>query len=472
MKKIYLLILICHLGLMSSFAQTEINSFNTTGRGYSTSVLSDYQCLGINPANLGWSVDNHAIGLGIGETGLTLYTNALNKDQVTNQLFNSNVHLTLGEKIDAASSFSDTRLIMQAAITELGISYTNKKIGGFALSVRDRVFWNTVLDHNAAQFLFMGYHAPYFDSLVVHNGDTTGYSKNPKPASLVYGNTSIQFVWYREFNLGYGRQIIDNDKISLYGGIGLKYLVGYGAIEFMQDKGNITAFSSLGPEFNINYNAPTPSEMSGSGLKSVGSGFGVDVGLTLKILKKITIGLSVTDIGSITWKGNVYQVKDVNIYKITTGGIDNYNIFNAGSLIKTDGMPGEGTLWEGLSSKTVKLPTQFRAGGSYSPIPMLEVGFDAIVPLNTKVPGSYDQPLFGLGGMIQPIKWVGISLGMVTGGNAGFNIPAGLTFYPIRNNGFSWELGLATRDVTIFFKNRDIMASVAFGFLRFNIGKS
>ncbi len=246
MKKLYFVILLlCFPGLMNLFAQTDINSFNTAGRGYSTSVLTDYQCLGINPANLGWSFDNHSISIGIADAGFTIYTNALNKNQVTSDLFNNSVHLTLPQKYQAAAEFTNTRLLMQAAVTELGVSYNNSVIGGIAFSVRDRVFWNTVFNANAAQFLFMGYHDPYFDSLVTQNGDTTGYSKKPKSASSIYQGTKLQFIWYREFNLGYGRKIIDNDIISLYGGIGLKYLVGYGAFQFLEENSNVDAFSSL-----------------------------------------------------------------------------------------------------------------------------------------------------------------------------------------------------------------------------------
>jgi hypothetical protein len=47
-------IIVLLFGLTAGFAQTDINSFNAVGGGYSTTYLSDYQCLGINLANPGW----------------------------------------------------------------------------------------------------------------------------------------------------------------------------------------------------------------------------------------------------------------------------------------------------------------------------------------------------------------------------------------------------------------------------------
>src|ERR1035438_5827686 len=159
MKKVYILIL-AFFCLSVGYPQSALNTFNTIGGGYCATIVSDYQCLGINPANLGWSWDNHMINFGLAELGLTVYTNALTKTQVYNDLFNNSIHLDMSQRIQAASNFSDTRLWGQGGMTWLGLSVNVPKIGGFAFSVRDRFLWNTVLNHAAAQFIFLGYHDP------------------------------------------------------------------------------------------------------------------------------------------------------------------------------------------------------------------------------------------------------------------------------------------------------------------------
>lgn len=472
MKKLYLFaILLFSSGIV--FSQTALNVFNTMGRGYSTSVTSDYQCLGINPANLGWSFDNHMVTVGLLETGVTVYTNALTKTQLYNDLFNDNLNLPMSERIQAAKNFTDTRLWGQGGVTWLGLSVNINKIGGFAFSIRDRFLWNTVLNSEAAQFLFLGYHDPYFDSLAVNGGDTTGFSTHAQKASAVYDGTKIQFVWYREYNFGYGRKIVDKDKISVYAGIGIKYLTGYGSLQYYIDNGGkVDAYSSLGPEFSVDYGVPTPSKVEGNGLKRVGHGWGFDLGVTVELLKKIKVAVALNDIGSIKWDGNVYTASDVFVYKIATPGISNYNIFTGSQLIKTDGYPNEPSTWQGLESKTEKLPMHIRSGASWQIIPQVEIGMDLFIPLTTKVPGSFDKSIIGLGAMFNPIKWVQLSAGLVSGADVGTHVPLGISLFPMRNKANFWEIGVAVPDVLTLFKSEDIMTGISFGFIRLGFGKS
>ena len=66
--------------------QGEGSVFNSTGRGVSTTFASDYQALGINPANLGWSKEfkGKTLAFGFGETGFSasskLFNNPVIKD--------------------------------------------------------------------------------------------------------------------------------------------------------------------------------------------------------------------------------------------------------------------------------------------------------------------------------------------------------------------------------------------------------
>jgi hypothetical protein len=475
MKKIYIL-LITFSWLATLHSQTSLNIVNTIGTGYSTSVVSDYQCLGVNPANLGWSWDNHMIHLGLAETGLTIYTNAVTKQQLYNDVFNNDTYLDMTQRIQAATEFTDTRLWGLGGETWLGLSVNIPKIGGFGFSIRDRFLWNTVLNSEAARFIFLGYHDyQYFDSLVTNGGDTTGFASlhNRKPASTVYDGTKAQFVWYREYNFGFGREIIKSDDITLYAGIGVKYLVGYGTLQYYIDHGGqVDAFSSLGPEFKVDYGEPTPNPVTGSGVKSVGHGWGFDIGLTLKLMKKLRISAAITDIGSIKWDGNVYTASDVTVYSISTPGITNYNIFTNSELIKTNGLPNEPPTWQGVATKTVNLPMSMRAGADLQLIPQIDVGADIFIPLNKDVPGSYDKAILGFGAKFDPLKWIEISAGVTTGADVGTHVPLGLSFYPVRNAAASWQVGFAIPDILTLFKSNDIMTGFAFGFLRFGFGKT
>lgn len=470
MKK-YLLYIALLMSVAAARAQTELSAFNLTGSGYSTTTANDYQCLGINPANLGWTWNNRSMNLGLLETGFSIYAAPLPRKSVINDMFNDNFQLTMAERRQAAVDFTDQPISSNIAFTWLGFSYQDDKIGGFAFAIRERISWYSSLNSYGARFLFLGYHDPYFDSLVINGSDTTGYSTNPQQASALYKGTSQNFLWAREYNLGYGRIIIDKEKVKWYGGIDFKYMTIFAGTQYNDApaSGGSVGFSALSPFFDVNYDEPTPSMISGTGLKKVGWGWGIDIGTSLLLYDKVRIGLALNDIGQIKYTGNVYTGEDTHVWKMTTEGIDNYNIFKQGQLISADNPPGDKPMWQGLDNKTYSNPMNFRGGVSYQIIKELEVGTDILVPVTKDVPGVYEKAVFGLGCRYDPAKWVELSVGMVTGGKFGTNVPFGVTFFPIKSAAI-WQVGFATRDLITFFNSKTPTVSMAMGFLRFAFG--
>ncbi len=472
MKKIISIILF-FFSVSLGYSQMEISAYNATGGGYSTTFLTDYQCIGVNPANLGWTWNENSMNLGFLESAVGIYSEPLTRKQVWGDLFNDNISLDSAGKSLASSDFTNKLLWAQASVTWLGFSYQHEKIGGFAFTIRDRMVWSTYLNDTASSFLFEGYnYTTYFDSTAnVGTDSTTGYSTDPRMASAVYKGSKLNALWYREYNFAYGRKIIEKENFTWYGGIALRYIAAYGGYQYLQDGSNVEAFSAFSPVFDVNYNETTPSKINESGLKRVGDGFGFDIGFSFLIKKKIKVGLAVNDIGSITYNGNVYQGNDVNIYQIETAGLNNYNIFSQGQLLVADDKPGSPSMWIGLEKKKVSLAMNFRGGASYEINDKVEVGIDSYIPLNKDIPGRYGKAMMGLGVHYDPAKWVQLSLGMTTGGNVGTNVPFGVTFYPVRKEKVTWQIGLATRDMISLFKSTNATASVAFGFLRFSFGE-
>ena len=141
-------------------AQTELSSFTSTGSGYATSTINDYQSLGINPANLGWTRNDHSMNIGFFEFGGSIYTEALTKKQIYNDLYGNPITLDAQGKQDAAKAFTDARMIGNASLMLAGFSYQDENIGGFAFNVRERFIWHSLLNENAAHYLFLGYNDP------------------------------------------------------------------------------------------------------------------------------------------------------------------------------------------------------------------------------------------------------------------------------------------------------------------------
>lgn len=451
------------------FAQTQSGPFSVLGSGYSTAIVTDYQCVGLNPANLGWKRNNHLVNLGVGEGVYSVYSEPL-KRTLVNELFSTtDEKFTYEEKQEAVQNFTETKLQFEGNVSGVGLSFQDDKIGGFGFAVKERIMWDSFLNEQSADILFNGYNSDYFDSLSVdiETGDTIGICLDPEYVTKLFENTYLEMSWFREFNFSYGRKIIENENFSLYGGIGIKYLVGYSVFNYSYKDGVIKAYSALNPTLNVDYDTPSPSEIDNTEYQSIGSGFGFDFGISALLFKKLRIGLALTDVGQIKWDGNVYEGEDATLNDIETSGLDNYNIFELDDNVAFDHLKWGG--WEGLASKTTKLPTNLRFGGAYLLKEKYEFGTELYVPFND-VPGSYDKIIFGLGTRIMPVKWFRGSIGVVAGGATGTNIPVGISFFPFNNNSFSWELGLAVKDITSYFSQSNPTVSVAMGLLRFSFG--
>ncbi|MBN2173733.1 MAG: hypothetical protein JW731_06360 [Bacteroidales bacterium] len=470
MKKIFIILFISSVAIISGqlvHGQTQAGAFTVTGAGYSTAVVTDYQCVGINPANLGWKRNSHIMNVGFGEMDFSVYSEPL-KRAFVDELFSSTNTFTASEKQEAVENFTNTKLQLEGNVSGFGVSFQDEKIGGFGFIVKERLMWDSNLNEESADILFNGYNAAYFDSLAVEGTDTTGYALNPEKVTQLFENTKLEMAWFREFNLSYGRIIIKRDKFSIYGGIGIKYIKGYSVFNYSYKDGVINAFSALNPLFDVDYDAYSPSYINNTEYQSIGNGWGLDFGITAMLIDKLRISLALTDLGKIKWDGNVYEGEDAFLQNIESSGLDNYNIFSLDDNVAINNLKWGG--WEGLDNKTTELPMNFRAGAAFLLNDKFEFGTELYVPAND-VPGSYDKVIFGLGTRIQPVKWFRGSIGIVTGGETGTNIPVGISLFPFNNDSFSWEIGLAVKDITSYFSQDDPTVSLAIGFLRFSFGQ-
>ncbi|MCB0395962.1 MAG: hypothetical protein KDD36_04885 [Flavobacteriales bacterium] len=492
MKKygILLLAMGCTTAIM---AQQERSVFSASGRaGVSTSFVTDYQTIGINPANLGLPSkypDKH-VSFGFFEWAHSIHSEALTKPDLRNSIRNiDSDEFTYQDQVDAARSFAQAGVSVNADLTLFGIGVNTKKIGGFAFGIKERIQWYSIFNETTSDILFLGYNAPYFDWKVMTNGDTlmandpnfnpdsvtSGISASPKLISSLMNGSRVTMSWVREFNFAYGVKLFgvakdegEGDKLALFGGIGFKYLAGVAIIDIGSENNQLSAFSAVTPFLDIDYGSagdanPSAVEQSGGLPNTVGSGMGIDLGLTLTLNDNVKISAAMTDMGSMTWDGNVYQMNDTLVINTNSGGFESYNIFAEAPKILSD----SGTFnWDGVVERKEKLPTVIRAGASIMFSEKLEVGIDAVMPANTE-PGNIENPLVAAGLDFRALPWLRLSSGLIVGGNYGFNLPAGIGILMGENGG--WEMGIATRDVLTYFSPNNPTLSMSFGFLRFRV---
>ncbi|MCH8905313.1 MAG: hypothetical protein IIA45_15550 [Bacteroidetes bacterium] len=470
--------IICLIGLLlfttqNSFSQTEMSVFSATGRaGVATTLVADYHTLGINTANLGFE-DRLGVKVvfGFAEVGASIFSDALGKSELKDAFLQLNPsQLTEEQKSDAAFQFTNKGIAMNVDIMPIGINVNlnEYQIGGLAFSVRGRINSYIKLNDFTSNILFKGFHfSDYFDTLIVDpvSGDTLGIAGIPKRISEVMQGTRINFSVYTEYNFGYGRRLFANEKITLYGGLGIKLIQGYGILDINFENGTFEGFGSITPAAKFDFGSiSVPSLDTLSGLKPSGKGTGFEFGLVADFDDRFKVGASIVDIGSITWTGNVVSMNDAILDSLNFSGFNSYNI-----LLEIADVLGSGGFFDiqGLQNKKIKLPTKLRLGGSmvlYDD--MLVVGIDVIIPMNNAI-GNYVAPVIGVGGDFSPFKQLALSSGFTFGGNYNFNVPFGFlwSFGPKRN----YEFGMATRDLLTYFGQNKPTISASAGLLRFKI---
>ncbi len=181
-----------------NFAQIENGAFTAAGSGVATPFVTDYQALGINPANLNLPLEfeGKRFAMGYMEGGFSLFSEFFSKEQLRANLYQRDFEtLTREEKLDLAQQFADAPLIFDLDITTFGIGLNTQMAGGFAFSMKERMDIQTQFGSQVSDLLFLGSTAPYFDQLVLSSGDTIANSSNLSQDTLemvIQGIISLQ----------------------------------------------------------------------------------------------------------------------------------------------------------------------------------------------------------------------------------------------------------------------------------------
>ncbi|WP_152560069.1 DUF5723 family protein [Hymenobacter sp. IS2118] len=468
MKPLRLLPLAALLALPAAVrAQTELGNFSATGRGgVINTFATGYQAIGVNPANLGRTGES-TVSFTIGELGLGVGSRSLSKTLFERIIFERTQSVGPAERAELVDAFSgENAFNLNLDATTLGVSVSLPYgLGGLAFSNRQRMSAHLGLNRNAADVIVNGKNAASIQQYY----PTTGTATLPPPLlSEFLDGTAIQLAWTSEYNISYGMLIIDKPLLKLTAGAGYRYIQGIGIADIRAEDGKLDAYSALSPLFGVNYGnlagSPNFNYETGSGLNPVGRGHGYDLGLAAEVGKFVRLGVSLTDLGSMTWKGNVVTASDQELRATTATGINSYDVLKE---VVDQFDTNETNLfdYDGQQQRKANLPGKLRLGVGARISSLFEAGIDFTAPLN-KVSGNLTSPFVGLGVDYKPVRWLRLSSGLSGGAGYGANLPLGITLVtPI------WEAGVSSRDVTGYFTQNSPHYSLALGFLRFNIGK-
>lgn len=443
------------------YAQAEGSSFLATGRAAATATVTDYQAIGINPANLGrdWDCD---WTLGLAEVGFSIYSDALVRSDLREILFSfSDITLTEAQEELFSKEFVQKGEAIDLDLMALGMGFDLGDKGGLAFDIRANASAYFKLNEFGSSLIFEGFDFDeYFDEIIILFGDTTGVSSTPENLSTLFDSTVLNFTSTLEFNLAYGKEVWRDADKRLNLGLGVRYIMGAGFFDFRVEEDELKGFSSLAPGLIFDLDSlQSPSRVEGESFRPVGHGAGFDIGMDYST-DKFRFGLALTDIGFIRWTGNVVSWNDYLLDSLAFSGINTTNILDELDQFIEDQIFET----EGEEARTSILPTQLRAGVSYLINKDWELGADAVVPLN-QAPGNMADPFVSAG-----LDWCFYSVfhasaGAAWGGNSDFRVPIGVSVKsPV------WEAGVATRDILTLFGPQKPTISLAAGFLRFKFG--
>ena len=470
-SSLYYLLLATGLALpTTTLAQNELSNFTATGRGGVINTFAqDYQAIGINPANLG-RAGQSAFAFTIGEVGAGAASQSLSKSLVNKIISEQSTALSAADRVALLSSFADKNALnLNVDATALAFSVSLPAgLGGLAVSTRQRFNSHLAMNQNAADIVINGRNAAivkqYYDPTT---GAYLAGSTPPPLLSDVLDGTALQMALTNEFNISNGNQVLNLVAFKLSAGVGYRYIQGIGIADVRVSGGEFYGYSALAPVFNVNYGAivrnPNFNYRDGARFQTVGSGNGFDVGLAAEVGKALRLGASVTDLGQMSWDGNVLTATDQPLRRIESQGLQTYDVIQEVANLFDN---KDGTLFKYEANKERKqaLPAKLRLGAGFRLSELFEVGLDVTAPLN-KVAGNLPSTFVGAGLDFKPVHWLRLSTGVSGGAGYKAALPLGITFATEH-----YEAGISSRDVTGYFREKSPYYSVALGFLRFKFG--
>ena len=359
------------------------------------------EAIGVNPANLatqqdeGVAIGLFPLGVQVGSDFLTygLYTDYLTGlDTDTGRVGR---HLSEADKRTILSAFrSDIgNVVVDASVRPIGIAVGLGSAGALAFSITERVSAEVGIPRESLEFLFYG---------------------NTPGSLYTFEGSALAATWTREYALSYG---IDLGRVgpaqSFRVGGTIKAVHGFGYAELIRSHTRLATseYGALDGTMDVLARVAGADPFRGDGdggsfslfPQPAGSGVGADLGVAAIVGEAWTVGVSVTDIGSISWEHGLKEYVSTGTLHLDDPLSQNQRD-SVESVVIGDERPG--------SAFSTSLPTALRTGVSVA-IHKLAWGRDLLagellLALEydqgfTRMPASFQSGRLGIGVEYAPI---------------------------------------------------------------------
>ncbi|WP_152426282.1 DUF5723 family protein [Cesiribacter andamanensis] len=337
------------------------------------SLLAGYaQALDINPAQLG-RVKAKKRSLGLLQIGSNVYSNRLDLGDALRFAFSDDsLSTALKSQLLAPGETEPFTFATNFDFNWASFSYATPQLGGIALRVRDRISSHSAVPNDLLALLLEG-----------RMSDTYQNSTTQELVAASNG-TRVSYSHIREASLGYGRALFRSKALSLYAGGTLKRLWGIGYYNTTIEGASIIGNSAFSEVYNINYGDLQPEgrnldEFQRKILDTSGSGWGLDLGLTLEIANTVVLGAAVLDMGALDWNRGVVRAQASTASFIEQ--LDDPTIRTLNFKEQLARIYDEFSFEEGADF-SAPLNTQMRLNASWLVGDRFSLSGDALIPLN------------------------------------------------------------------------------------------
>lgn len=451
MRYYYILLMI--LAPIIGYAQEGYEHLSATAHGAGRTYVVTSRGLaavGLNPALLGFDNDRTIeIQLfPLSAYGLDAGASFSDANALSGVFSNGINHFTDSSLANIANLLSNGKLSGRGDAEILGVLYRLPEVGTFAFT------WTT---HGAVR---TDIPQSFLD-----------FAQDAEAKLLQYPNSienfDFQGMWYSEYALSFGKTLnIGKDtsdflkNISIGGAVkyvsGIAYLKVDDGSYIRTSPGSGCVFVAVNFDersaYSSNFNPKDiPNHFSFGFLtnNSAGSGLGADIGVCFGFLSNkhgtptVLLGLSATDIGSITWNKNATE-------RIADHLFDTIVYGNATKIQDvTDSLNKLSGKLRDISSFTTPLPSMLRAGLQID-LDAMGIEWGAFAP---KIAIEYAKGLTGLVGSLKNARF-GAGLTLEKTGNVGLRLNTG---FVIESNASDITLGAG---ITLFrFLNIDLASA-------------
>lgn len=313
-------------------------------------VARGLDAVGINPASL--DADSATVSLAILPFGAHVGSDFLTYDLYTRYFTGVESdggrigrHLTDVDKQAILAAFPNGvgRIEGDVEAMPLGLAI-HTGIGTIAFSVTEQAAAMISLPSEYARFLLYG---------------------NAPGSVYDFSATSVSAWWTREYAVSLATTLRDVWGLqSLSIGLSGKLIHGYGYAELTRFNSRLETGTDgiLHGVVDMRSRAAGIDPLAGQGggytpfADPAGSGFGVDLGLAAQINPVISVGLSVTDIGSLTWTKNIREVRAESTL-VVDNPLDQVQRDGVERALRGEAQPGQ--------AFSTPLPTTIRAGVAF-----------------------------------------------------------------------------------------------------------